>query len=304
MAVEQFITNFVYQHNEISLEGIGTIALTEAAPDTTYMEKNKLMPVNNLEFHYKPSVKTTPEFITYYSELRGKIFPIAENDVHAYLNTMIQLLNIGNPVEIKGLGTISKQKNGTLVMTPGYYVPMLTESAFARKIGERLSEQPAEVREYHKQEKVRKTGINWLTYLILGLLIAGLLFAAYWFFLRGDSAADTQQLNTEDTLVTQQQATPLDMNQLSDSAAGFAPITDSAMVVNWKAIFREESGITQAQQVMRTYTRTSSPVQMETSDSMTFRFFVPLQSNIADTARKRDSVSRFFLRPVRLERTQ
>lgn len=304
MAVEQFITNYVYQNNEISLEGIGTIALTDAVPDTTYLEKNRLMPVTNLEFTYKPSVKTTPEFITYYSELRGKIFPIAENDVHAYLNTMIQLLNIGNPVEIKGLGTISKQKNGTLVMTPGYYVPMLTESAFARKIGERLSEQPAEVREYHKQEKVRKTGINWLTYLLLGLLVAGLLFAAYWFFLRDNSSAETQEINTEDTLVTQQQATPLDVSQPGDSNAGLAPITDSNMVVNWKAYFREESGAANAQEVMRTYSRTTSPIQMETSDSSTFRYFVPVQSNIRDTARKRDSISRFFLRPVRLERTQ
>ncbi len=307
VGVEQYITNYVYLNKEISLEGLGTITLNDAIPDGS-LTKKELTPVANLEFLNKPSVQTTPDFVTYYSEMRGKIMPIAENDIHAFLSTTIQLLNIGNPVEFKGLGTISKQKNGSLMMTPGYFVPLLNEQAQARRIKERLSEQPAEFNEYHKKERARRTGVNWLVYLLLGLLIAALAFAAYWFILKSEpTATETDaSANAGDTVIPIESTTPLNLDSLrADSTGGmniFAPIADSNLVVSWKAFFRDETNKATALQAMSRYSSTQSPVQMETRDSVTFRFFVPVESNIRDTSYKRDSIRRFFARPVTLER--
>lgn len=304
MALEQYITRFVYQHKEIALQGIGIIKLEDVVPDQDYLQKHKSLPITNLVFEHKPQVTTTPAFIKYYSETRGKIISLAENDVEAYLGMALQFLNIGNPVEIKGLGTISKQKDGSFVMAPGYFMPMKEDENNNRFKDRVISEdQGGDTNFFGKKEQQSSNSAK----LIIALLVIVAASVAGWWlytsFLKAPADSATNASATDTLNVPQQVVTP-PVPPAPDTSAPqptAEPAVDSSAVQKWKAVFREEKEKTKALQVWSNYQKVSTPVQMETADSVTFRFFVILESSLRDATRKTDSLSRFFARPVKLE---
>jgi hypothetical protein len=249
-------------------------------------------------------VTTTPALIKYYSETRGKIISLAENDVEAYLGMALQFLNIGNPVEIKGLGTISKQKDGSFLMAPGYFMPIKEDENNNRFRDRVLTEdQGGDTNFFGKKEPQSSNSAK----LIIAILIIVAASAAGWWlytsFLKAPADSSTNATTTDTLNVPQQVVTP-PVPATPDSSAAqttAVPTVDSSVVQKWKAIFREEKEKTKALQVWANYQKVSTPIQLETADSVTFRFFVILESSLRDATRKTDSLSRFFARPVKLE---
>jgi hypothetical protein len=304
VALEQYITRFVYQHKEITLQGIGIIKLDDVVPDQEYLQKHKSLPITSLIFEHKPSVATTPAFIKYYSETRGKILSLAENDVEAFLGMALQFLNIGNPVEFKGLGTLTKQKDGSFVMAPGYFI-VLKEDENNNRFKDRVVSEEAggDTNFFGKKEPQSSNSAKLIIAIAIGAIVV---LAGWWLyttFLK-EPAETASTASTTDTLnVPQQVVTPPTTAVPDTNATNTTAITnvDSGMVQKWKAVFREELDKTKALQVWANYQKVSTPVQMETADSASFRFFVVIESSLRDATRKSDSLSRFFARPVKLE---
>lgn len=303
VALEQYITRFVYQHKEIALQGIGIIKLEDNVPDQDYLQKHKSLPITGLSFEHKPQVATTPAFIKYYSETRGKILSLAENDVEAFLGMALQFLNIGNPVELKGLGTISKQKDGSFVMAPGYFIPLKEDENNNRFRDRVLNEEAGGETNFFGKKEPQSSNSAKLIIAIAVIVVTAV--AGYWLYTTFLKApADTANTTTTtDTLNVPQQVVPpptvADTNAVATTTT--TAVVDSNAVQKWKAVFREEQEKAKALQVWSNYQRVSTPIQMETADSVSFRFYIVLESSLRDAARKTDSLSRFFARPVKLE---
>lgn len=303
---EQLISRYVYQHGEISLQGLGTIKLTESLPDADFLQKHKDLPVSGLEYTYKPSVTTTPEFIKFYAEQRGKIQSLADSDIQAYLQMAVQLLNIGNPFEIRGLGSLSKQNDGRLIFTPGHYIsPRDNEEAPANRFRERqnvednrtiLNRQPDE-QEANKGKLLKVLG---------GVIGAVLVLAAGWWiyatFVSPKNTAPATEADTAIAADTITQTTQVAPDTSALTAAPAAPVVDSVSAFNWKAYFRTETGKEKALAVMQNYSKIKSQVYMETVDSNNYSYYVLVSGSLRDTARITDSLKRFFARPVSLSK--
>lgn len=296
MTVEQLITIFVYQHGEISLQGIGRIRLTDAVPDSEYLQKNKSVPITGIEFTHQKTATTSPEFIRFYAAQRGKIASLAENDIEAALIMALQFLNIGNPFEIKGLGTLSKNKDGLLTLTPGYFMAIKAEEA-AGKLKERQVEEPSG----SAMEQDTRRKLSPIVKLVLGILLFVLLAVAGWWMYKAFVAAPnnstelTATIPATDTMVAQQ----------IDSSAIVQPavLPDSLQPRNWKVIFRETSTVKKdivLNQFDTLKMQLKTPVYLETTDSVRFTFYTISNSAVKDTAQLRDSLRRYFKRPVKL----
>lgn len=307
MALEQYITRFVYQHKEISLQGIGIIKLEDVVPDQDYLQKHKSLPITGLSFQHKPQVATTPEFIKYYSETRGKILSLAENDVEAFLGMALQFLNIGNPVELKGLGTISKQKDGSFVMVPGYFIPLKEDENNNRFKDRVISDEPSGNTNFFGKKEPQSSNSAKLIIALLVIVVAAV--AGWWLYssflkapeITASSTANTDTMNVPQQVVTPPPAAVPDSIANAVTTAAAASNVDSSMVQKWKAIFREETDKAKALQVWNNYKKVSTPIQLETTDSVLFRFYVVLESSLREAPRKTDSLARFFARPVKLE---
>lgn len=301
MTVEQLITLFVYQHGEISLQGIGQIRLLDAVPDAEYIQKNKSVPITGIEFKHLKTAATSPDFIRFYATQRGKIASLAENDIEAYLSMAVQFLNIGNPFEIKGLGALAKNKDGVLSLTPGYFLAIKAEEAMG-KLKERHVEDPAHQGPGAAYDEEKRNRMSPQTKGILAIVLLVLLVVVGWWmykaFVATPETASTESLSpvNTDTLVAQQ----------LDSAATAQPapaLPDSLQPRNWKVIFRETSTVKKAivlNQFDTLKQQLKTPVYLETTDSVRFTFYTISSSAVKDTTQLRDSLRRYFKRPVRL----
>ena len=123
MTFEQTLLLYLYQHKRLSLNLFGTIEMAGAIPDPDILRKEKHLPVEGLIFTFDPNIKTDPDFIKFYASEKGRIMPLAESDIELQLHMAKQIVNIGNPFDIPGVGKIVKQDNGILAMQPGIYMP-------------------------------------------------------------------------------------------------------------------------------------------------------------------------------------
>jgi hypothetical protein len=83
--------------------------------------------------------------ILFIKEHTGKMKSLAASDLDFYLTTGRQLLNIGKPFYIDGVGTLLKNKEGKLDFTPGdYLVAKLEDKTTSERKGNSYDEPPRE----------------------------------------------------------------------------------------------------------------------------------------------------------------
>jgi uncharacterized protein YxeA len=298
---EELLVKYIYQNKKVSLEGFGTVLLTAAVPDTETINKNRHIPIEGLQFEHNLRAQTDDSFVAFYAQQKGKIKPLALSDIESHLQLARQLINIGNPYVVDGLGSFEKQNNGSVLLIPGYYYsPQSSHAPLPGKLKERVdvSDKRREIEEENEggglSPAVKKVLIGIVTVLLIA--IAG------WFIWSKFAESTT---NTEPTAVTPS----IDSNDLvkidspsinADSTNITTPVTAENSLPKWKAYFRQ---ITEKEDALRKFKMYAGnkTVMMETDDSVTFRLFVIIDSPISDTARKVDSLRRFFARNVRLE---
>lgn len=315
--VDQLITRFVYQHGEISLQGIGTIKLLDAIPDTEYLQKHKLTPIQGLEFVHQKTAQTTPAFVKFYAEQRGKIASLAENDVEAYLSMASQFLNIGNPVELKGLGTIAKQKDGTLVMNPGYFIAAKDDGP-APKFRERHQKTAADYAAEKEAEEQTEQRNKTLRGVLMALAAVAVLAIGWWIYKSGiGREADTAIVATDsglsatdlsaDTSALRPLAPDTSLQNAGDTSrrqvlAGIG--TDTSTVYNWKAVVLKISSRRRADSLYNAkYKSYAMPMELDSASGV-YRIVTRFQARTVDTAAKKQYYQTFFARSVGIEPIQ
>jgi hypothetical protein len=292
---EQLLVKYLYQNKSVSLQGFGTITLNSNVPDLDVISKNRQIPIEGASFVSSTKAQTDEEFVKFFSQQKGKIKPLAESDIESHLQLARQLMNIGKPYEVEGLGIFAMNKDGGMVLQTGHYSLPSTEAAV----------QPARLRERTEQqerqdaEEATSAMSSGARKALIGSGIVLLLLVIGWFIwskMAGETAPPVQPVtNTgvaSDTLGTVQ-----------DSVSTVISIQhpDDTIPV-WKAYFRTFNGKERIEAMQRLYSRYDSAVQVETADSSSFRMYVLVKKPTADTALLLDSLSKVFQRSITLER--
>ncbi|HTI08580.1 MAG TPA: hypothetical protein VL832_08475 [Puia sp.] len=134
MKLPQLLSQYLYQTKKLELPGIGRFILDPAAVIPEESDKSGQAVATGITF--SNSLVTTPEdgLITFIKEHTGKMKPLAAADLDFFLTTGKQLLNIGKPFYLEGIGTLMQNKDGRLDFTPGEYsTARLQDPAMERK---------------------------------------------------------------------------------------------------------------------------------------------------------------------------
>ncbi len=308
MEFELIVAKFLYKYGTISLPGIGIISMQNGVPDAEYISKNKNLPVEGIEFKYNPSVAIQPEFIEYFAEQRGKIKSLAVSDIESKLQLTKQLLNIGNPYDVPGIGIFMKQNDGSLKMQPGYFINPNQEIVNkGYKLKERNKEaNPVETPFDDEQPKRNLKPFIWITVLLAVVALA-------WFGYNWWQKSSTDP-NTNDTNTPEQSAVNNTADTLVASTNTLVAGVDSNAIIpapvsldtmKFKVYVRSITGKTEAvSRYTNTYSRWQNKVYMETGDSSRYDFYVLVTMAVADTALKRDSLEKFYQYKVRYQPVQ
>ena len=290
MTFEQLLVKYLYQHKQVSLQGFGTVSLSSTIPDIELVNKNRQIPIEGALFVPNIKAQTDEAFVVFFSQQRGKIRPLAESDIESHLQLAKQLMNIGKPYEIEGLGIFAMQKDGSVLLHPGHYaVPFADNAGQPTRLKERTEQQEkteAEASGSALGAKARKTLLA--TAVILALLVAG------WFIWTKMVNENAPEANTTMSADSTQTVTALQDSLVVQSAAA-----DSTTL--WRAYFRSFTGKQRIPVLQQLYVKYDS-VNIETPDSINFRMYVVVKGNTTDTTLIVDSLTKLFARPVTLEK--
>lgn len=106
---DQYLKSYLERFTAFSLEGIGTFSL----PDDYRPPFNPQL----LSFEFHRYATTNPELIDFISEKTGKSVSVIKGAVDAYIYMIRQMVNIGNPFTLQGIGTLKLSGSGEYSFT-------------------------------------------------------------------------------------------------------------------------------------------------------------------------------------------
>ncbi len=302
MKIEQLIIPFFIQNKKFSLQGIGSFYLVSEPIDSKDDTQNFIFPENSIEFKSDKNTEQDELLIQYISETTKKIKPLATSDLESFTMLNKQFLNLGKPIVLEGLGSITKKKEGILEFTQANKIVLHKETA------SEYDTKDAGERSYKKTNKENGSNLpkksNLLVIIVVILSAIIIAFVVYFLFLNVKN--DNRQNNSENSIITaQNNTTPIinDSNATFDSAINLAKLDSSNNIRNFKIIVRKYKKLSQAQKGFKTLSKSKSGKNliMYTKDSVRFYLALPISANLNDTIKIKDSIIKVFGKTVSVD---
>jgi len=106
LKISPLLAQFLINNKQLSLSGLGRFILNDSGEIT---------------FQHDASVKEDAELVNFIAENTGKMKSLVASDLDSNLELARQFLNIGKPYLFEGIGTLSKNKFGTIEYVQGNY---------------------------------------------------------------------------------------------------------------------------------------------------------------------------------------
>ena len=227
------------------------------------------------------------QMINFIKQETGKIKPLAIADLETYIASGMEMLNMGKPFYLEGIGSIQKKKDGEYEFLAGESITVKHEVSH--------SQQDKKVSVFEDSKYEPKSN-PLQKVLALGLVLAGLavvLLGGYYLYNRSNnvSAHDEEALNTAP------------VKALVDTVA--ATKVDTVVTVkqpdSYKYVVESRNSKSSALKRYKQLRSLPTDIKMETSDSVNFTLYFLLPSTARDTSRIKDSLNNFYGRKIRIE---
>lgn len=309
MKVQESLSLFLYETKKLTLPGIGHFTLDPAV--NIYDKADPSLLPNAIQFTPDLKAQDDTELVNHLVKTTGKMKPLAISDLDTFLSTGKQLLNIGKPFIIPGIGSLNKTRDG-IQFTAGQIIPAKLETAPAEhKLRDKTIEEPnfsSIEKEFDYEEGLRRTSKKWLILLatVLVLAIAG--WGIYYFVLANkgqkENAAISNESSTSDTSNTVNKATDTASVKKTDTLvtrrASIAAIPDS-IVYAYAVQLRQYTYAKSANARQKELTSYGHKVFVEMQDSTHFNVLMPINGSLTDSTKVIDSLARLFkplVRPI------
>jgi hypothetical protein len=289
------IARYYYQAQAMNINGLGTFTSAPSGdPDN---------PAPIIQFAYKPNVPNDDDLVKFIVTETGKMRPLAESDLESFVTSGMQLLNIGKPFFIEGLGAIQRNKEGVWDFITGNQISEKASYDIEeeRKLRGDLHEVPQRriVDADANHADGAASGLNWKRILLsLGVLaiLGGGAFAVYKYVLQPQQDDNNNTVNkTDSTLQSNDTLTKIDSTTL------VKPIPKSTMVatadgkLSYNVVYKVIANKADADKYMANDIRFDSiKVQVAPLDTARYKAYIPLKTLATDTGKIKKRVVTFF----------
>ena len=121
LKIPLLLVEYLYKNRKMALPGLGIFTLDKSVVLPEENDRTLLSMPNAVQFQNANIAAADKELISFICENTGKIKPLAISDLDSYLNLGTEMLNIGKPFHLEGIGTITKNRSGKFDFTPGEY---------------------------------------------------------------------------------------------------------------------------------------------------------------------------------------
>jgi len=306
------LTQFLYENKKLNLPGIGSFVLDPSTVIPEEPEKTPRETVQGLEFTYVIFEKPDSDLIDFIRLHTGKMKPLAEADLESYLTLGIQLLNIGKPFYLDGIGAVVKTQEGRYEFTAGEYVSTKTKDPDAER-KEKHDKRKSVFEEQHDNYEPQTNSLRKVL-IVLGIIggLALIGWGGYTLYKKNTypentntvippAAQDTVVIKTDTVSVAA--TTPVQKDSLQSKKKVVIP---AAKVSRDSTLYKFVILATDKKyKALKRYEQLLSyqlKVKMETRDSSFFKLYFAFPAFAKDTVRIKDSLNLVYGTKVFIER--
>ena len=121
MKLPLLLTQYLYLHKKLNLPGIGSFILDPSAVIPDEHNKDQHTVALGIEFKNVAISKPDDELIEFIRVHTGKMKSLALADLDSFITLGTELVNIGKPFYLEGIGMLTKNKEGKYDFKPGEY---------------------------------------------------------------------------------------------------------------------------------------------------------------------------------------
>lgn len=299
MKIAPLLAQYLYTHKRLDLPGLGSFLLDPSIiVESESNKQGKNVMLEGVTFESNSSLKNSPELVQFISAQTGKIKALAAADLQSHLGLAEQFLNIGKPFLFEGIGTLTKIRSGEFSFTSGQAIPAITKDSPAKEAfpsGTNESDN-----DYKSIFYARKIKMTWKRPVIFLLVLVGLALAIWGGYTvykktmaKKENPPAEEKAKGETVLVTDTAGT------IKDSSGKQQQVI-SVPAGTYKFILETSDSLRAFTRFKRLKTFQWN-VQMETTDSLSFKIFMLLPATTTDTTRMLDSLSRLNGKRVHIE---
>ena len=296
MKIEQLFVQYLYNHKQVSLQGIGIFKLKPDVILPVEGDKDFSIPADAFSFEYNLKATEDEGLVNYIVQQTRKIKPLASSDLDSYAILTKQFLNIGKPFIIEGVGTIQKNQQGKYDFIPGQFISPRMDDTPAP-----LRERKDEIVSFESENTNEKSGNILKIVLVAGLiLLTGLVL---YYFLVVNKPIASQQVEqtatTADTIINIGTTISPDtiVKNASDSLNNAATPVEPAIKTDnssFKVVlkdYKSQNAVQVAYERLKSYGHKLEIIKV---DSVNYKLAMPFTRPLSDTLRVKDSLKVFF----------
>jgi hypothetical protein len=307
LKLPSLLTQFLYKYKKLSLPGIGVFVLDPSAVIPDEHNKDVHIPAHGIEFKRSSSHDVDDELIEYIKAHTGKMKSLAVADLESYLTLGTELLNIGKPFYLDGIGTLTKNKEGKFEFSPGEYSVVKTEDGDGEKQDRHHKRKP--LLEETSYEHGQGTS-NARKILVAVSIVAGVSVIAWGGYIMYRKSANTASNQAVTSISADSLAAKTDSSAKNslhgDSSTGQPSLSSSYTggkdSILYKFVILRTHDKTRALKRYNQLLSYDLKVRMETLDSSFFKVYFSFPAASRDTVHVKDSLLRVYAHPVTIEK--
>ncbi len=306
MKIQDILSQYLYKEKSLTLPGLGRFDLDPSV--NVYELKEEGWPTNTISFTADRNAPLTDELLQFLVQQTGKMKPLAMSDLESYISSGLQLLNIGKPFPIKGIGSLNKTRDDHFQFEQGSPALEKIDSINTDHVRDRTvaADGEAVIDFSHEERKSSKKPI-----LIFGSLLA-LVVVGWGVYLAIQKFKTTEQ----EPVVSEQQAAmdsivpapAIDTVSMATDTAQLATVDTTPVVTPPPAPVQNTVSSGSFQLIVDQYKAKAAAdrrvealkirgfdVRVNQKDSFIYRVVLQVNRPLADSAVVMDSLRKYYL---------
>jgi len=285
MNVEQLMVQYLYINKRLTLEQVGIFTIEDGMTINLESDKDHPLPAGTIQFQFDKKAKEDAGLIEYITQQTRKIKPLATSDLESYTMLSRQCINIGKPLVVNGLGTLTKTMDEQYNFVQATTTQPKLEAA-AVGIREKESEEIS-----FKTERKKPAAMGpWIAAIAVLVVLAIAAVVYYNFFQTSNSEVvvngGLDSLNNASKLSGDTVQTSTNTTSIANTSA----ISNGVFYV----VINNFNTRSLAEAEQQKLASRGNGVQIVAKDSTAFFLAIPVTAPLSDTLRIRDSLSSVF----------
>jgi hypothetical protein len=306
LKIPLLLVEYLYKNRKMSLPGLGIFTLDKSVVLPEENDRDLLSMPNAVQFQNANIAAADKELISFIVENTGKIRPLAISDLDSYLNLGSEMLNIGKPFHLEGIGTITKNKSGKFDFTPGEYT-LIKENTAGQDQSKKKLYQP-EKKKQGGQPPMQNRNMMKIVIVIAALVVVGM---GGWLMYKKNKPAG-METNSDTSSALQQQTTAAAdslaienarkdsvKNALKDSL--HSAVANDQGPVNYKFVILATDNKPHALRRYKQLIGFDLKAHLYQKDSTFFKIYFQFPALAKDTIQIKDSLRRQYAHSVSIE---